>query len=117
MAPSASVKSYQVDITTNPNAIIVTPEPIASFVPEGIPVRNIVSVGSVFFDYSTVEANDSGDQFKETYPYPTMTKLVLELINDIKVEFELQSITNQATWSNGTIADLQQAVTDINALL
>jgi hypothetical protein len=72
---------------------------------------------ATFTPNGNVENNDSGDSFRETYPYPTMTIIVLELVNSVKVELELQSITNQPTWSGGTLVDLQTAAAAIGALL
>lgn len=114
---ASAAKQFQVDITTNPSTIRQTAEPIASNAVNTIPVDKIVSVTPIFFDYTLVENNDSGTQFKETYPYPRMTKLVMELMDGSKLEWELQSITNQATWNLGTFAALQTAAAAINALL
>ncbi len=113
---SASVKSFQVDITTS-TLIKITPEPVASFIPEYISTKEIKSVTPIYYDYTAVENNDSGDQFQETYPYPTMTVLAITLIDDTILRWELQSITNQATWSNGTAADLAVAAAAIAALI
>jgi hypothetical protein len=63
------------------------------------------------------EANETGAQFGETYPYPTMTKLRFTLYDDTSHEIELQSVTNHPTWSTGTFAALQTAAAAINALL
>jgi len=65
----------------------------------------------------TVENNDSGDSFRETYPYKRMTRIVMDLHDGLKLEWELQSITNQPTWSTGDMAGLTAALNAINALL
>lgn len=52
-----------------------------------------------------------------TYPYPTMTVISITMADQSKVELELQECTNQATWNGGAFADLQQAISDINAWL
>lgn len=199
---ATGVKKYQIDITTNPSAILQTAEPVASNVTSPISVASIVSITPIYYNYrqpsapvtgaitgyttapetitfagtynsdqivagdtvtisgstnndgaytvisvanaggnttitvvetidpsivdgnvtftphaGSPEANEVGEQFGETYPYPTMTKLRFTLYNDNSHEIELQSITNQPTWSNGTFAALQTAAAAINALL
>jgi len=52
-----------------------------------------------------------------TYPYPTMTVVSITMADQSKTELELQECTNQATWNGGALADLQQAISDINAWL
>jgi hypothetical protein len=52
-----------------------------------------------------------------TYPYPTMTVVSITMADQSKTELELQECTNQLTWNGGTFADLQQAISDINAWL
>lgn len=52
-----------------------------------------------------------------TYPYPTMTVISITMADQSKTELELQECTNQATWNGGAFADLQQAISDINAWL
>lgn len=111
-----ATKKFQVDITSNPGTIIVTAEPVASNVPETLVLANIEQVTPVFFNYTLVEANNTGTEFKETYPYPTMTRLVIEMISGKKMDWELQNITNQATWSTGLKTGLVAAANSINAL-
>jgi hypothetical protein len=52
-----------------------------------------------------------------TYPYPTMTVISITMADQSKTELELQECTNQAAWNGGAFADLQQAISDINAWL
>jgi hypothetical protein len=113
---ATGVKTYQVDITSNPDTIIVTAEPVASNVPESFPIAHILQVTPVFYDYQAT-TDPAKDSQQATYPYPTKTVLVIESHDDKKLSLELQSITNQPTWSGGTLADLQQAASDINTLL
>lgn len=51
------------------------------------------------------------------YEYPTMTVIQVEMENNIRMNIELQNVTNQAGWSTGTLAGLNQAIADINAWL
>jgi hypothetical protein len=77
-----------------------------------------VTGGSALFTpHYGVENNETGAQFAETYPYPTMTRLRFTLHDGQNHDIELQSITNQATWSTGTLAALQTAAAAFNALL
>lgn len=112
-----AVKTYQVDITSNPSVIKVTAEPIASNIAEAFPIANIVQVTPVYYDFSTAENNSQGNLFREGYPYPKMTKLIIESLGGKKLDIECQSITNQSTWSTGLKTGLIAAAAAINALL
>jgi hypothetical protein len=46
-----------------------------------------------------------------------MTVISITMADQSKTELELQECTNQATWSGGAFADIQQAISDINAWL
>lgn len=116
MANSAT-KKFQVDIATNPSVLTITAEPVASNAKATVPIALIKSVTPIFYDYATAEANNSGTEFKATYPYATMTRLIFELVDGTKLDWELQNISNQATWNLGTLAALQTAATAINTLL
>ncbi len=54
---------------------------------------------------------------QQVYPYPTITKITIEFTDGVKFDMELQDVTNHATWSTGTQAGVNQAVTDIQASL
>lgn len=118
-----AVKTYQIDIASNPSVIIITAEPIANNISEIIPVAHIRQVTPVYFDYTATEdfasgpAKDTSTQFAETYPYPTMTRMIIETFDEGKFDIECQSVTNQAAWSTGLKTGLAQAIADINALL
>jgi hypothetical protein len=113
---ATGVKTYEVDIASNPSVIKVTANPTATNVAEAFPVANISQVTPIFYDYTLAEAATKDTQ-QATYPYPTKTVLILETIDGKKLSLELQSITNQAAWSLGTQAALQAAAAAINALL
>ena len=83
----------------------------------GAAVATAGAVGTVSFTTGSVEQNDTGTQFGETYPFRRMTKVIIESHDGKRLELELQNITNQATWSLGTREALNTAMTDINALL
>jgi hypothetical protein len=51
------------------------------------------------------------------YPYPTMTILQVEKNDHSKMAIELQDVSNQATWSDGTLTGLQTAIAAIEAIL
>ena len=56
---ATGVKTYEVDIASNPSVIKITANPTASNVPESIPVNNIVSVIPIFYDYTLAEADSA----------------------------------------------------------
>lgn len=114
---SKAVKTYQIDIASNPSVIKVTAEPIASNIAETFPIADIVQVTPVYYDFATAESNHQGDYFREGYPYPKMTKLIIESLGDKRLVIECQSITNQPTWSTGLKTGLVAAAAAINALL
>lgn len=113
---ATGVKTYQVDIASNPSVIKITPNPTASNVQTVIPVASITSVTPIFYDYTVAEA-DTRESQQDTYPYPTKTMLVINLFDGSNVKLELQSVSNQAAWNLGTLAALQTAAAAINALL
>jgi len=113
---ATGVKTYEVDIASNPSVIKVTANPTATNVAEAFPVANISQVTPIFYDYTLAETATKDTQ-QATYPYPRKTVLVLETIDGKKLSLELQSITNQPTWNLGTQAALQTAAAAINALL
>lgn len=51
------------------------------------------------------------------YPYPVMTIVSVVTSNNVRFDFELQDVTNQAGWSTGTKAGLDQCIADFNAWL
>lgn len=52
-----------------------------------------------------------------TYPYLAMTVLQINMNDGSSVSIELQDVSNQSTWSTGTLAGLKAAEADINAFL
>lgn len=52
-----------------------------------------------------------------TYPYNTMTILQVEKVDGSRLSIELQDVSIPNTWNNGSLANLQQAIADINAWL
>ena len=89
----------------------ITPEDISFNATELIPKAQIAGVVPMAFEQRQVGNTDW------TYPYDTITRVTIYLRNGRKLECELQSITNQATWNGGTLSDLQQAIADINPWL
>lgn len=51
------------------------------------------------------------------YWYPTMTIIEVLTTDERRFNIELQDISNQPTWNDGTLAAQQQAIADINAWL
>lgn len=53
----------------------------------------------------------------ENYPFANVTEVSLALAHGGEQKFELQRVTNQPTWNGGSQADLNQAISDIQAAL
>jgi hypothetical protein len=81
------------------------------------PANNLVI--TISGDTATVDGDMvktySDDQWK--HPHETMTVLVVHMDNNEKFDIELQDVTNQATWSTGTLAGQNAAEAAINAWL
>lgn len=103
------VNTYQIVLGTT--SMEITPEDVAFNATELIPKDHIAGVFPMTFEQRQVGNADW------TYPYNTITRVTIYLRNGRKLECELQSINNQPTWNGGTLADLQQAIADINPWL
>ena len=103
------VSTYQIVLGTT--SLEFTAEEVALNSSELIPKSNISGVFPMKFQQRQVGNTDW------TYPYDTITRITVYLRNGRKLEFELQSITNQSGWSGGTLSDLNQAISDINTWL
>lgn len=73
---------------------------------------NIIDVSGV---YNTKPATATQEEW--AYPYASMTILSVNLKSGHHFKIELQDVSNQATWSTGTQAGLNQAIADIQAWL
>lgn len=104
------MKKYK--LVLGATGIEITPEPLVSNPTEIITKHEIVSVNPVYNAKPTVN-----DENEWIYPFSKMTIVNVELSNQRRLELELQLCTNQATWNLGTLAALDQAITDINAWL
>lgn len=102
----------QVDLDTA--ALKVTREPIADNAPELFPKALITGVFPFKYNDSS-QYTDQPDQWR--YRFDSITAIEIIMADGNNLELELQEITNQPTWSDGTLAGLQQAVTDINTWL
>jgi hypothetical protein len=49
------------------------------------------------------------------YPFATLTRISLTLLDGSEFNFECQQVGNQASWDNGDQASLTAAVNDISA--
>lgn len=52
-----------------------------------------------------------------TYEFDTVTKIRFNLVDGTNFNVELQKITNQPTWSDGTQAAINTAIGDLNTIL
>lgn len=99
-------------LTLGTTSLEFQPEPIANFAKELTPNGKITGVNPIF---NQKPLTATPEEWK--YPYPTQTIIQIQLNDGHFIPFELQDITNQATWSTGTLLGLQTAVTAINAWL
>lgn len=105
----------QCQVTLLANAIKVQREPIASNTFETYPYAHITGVvGVTFQTKASVQAIDKANW---KYRFDTITIIEIGLSDGRYLPLELQEITNQATWNLGTLAALNQAITDINAVI
>lgn len=103
----------QKTVTLGNSSMEITPEPAGFNTPELIPRRNISGVHPVRFQ---TKPSPPDDQYW-TYRFNSITVVRIYINDGRKFDIELQEITNQSTWSLGTLAALQQAVEDINVWL
>lgn len=90
-------------------AMEITPEPAASNASELIPMSKISGVYPVRFQ-GIPSPPESGYW---NYRFDTITVIRISIVDGKHLDIELQEVTNQPTWSGGTLADQQQAVEDI----
>lgn len=105
------LKSY---ITLGTTSFEITAGDPAENATELIPKSKIVTVTPVPYQERGVDNTDW------TYPYDSITiiRLTIRAGKTYRfLDFELQSVQDQPTWSGGTLADLQTAIADINAWL
>lgn len=83
----------------------------------GVAITSLVksNIKALYKDY--VPAGTAGLGYPSQYPYPSLTVVVIELSDGSKERIELQDITNQPAWSDGSEADLNTAFTDMNSWL
>jgi len=79
--------------------------------PEFIPVQKIEHIGGVF----NVLTGDTGE-LQDTYPFDEMKVVNIHIDNDHKVNFDIEQVTNQPTWTPDQ-AGLSQALIDLNAMI
>lgn len=101
-------KTYTVILAAN--TLDVTQDPVASHVVNSIAKLKITGVSGV---YNAKPATATQEEW--AYPYSQMTILHVERQGGETLKIELQDISNQAAWSTGQQAGLQQAIADINA--
>jgi hypothetical protein len=97
------------EITLGTDTLEITRDVTSNYSPEIIAKRNVVSVATEKFQS---KANYT-EKEPWKYRFDTITIVTLWLRDKTKLSFELQEITNQPTWSTGTLAGLNQAVIDL----
>lgn len=103
----------QSQIILDTACMIITREPVGSNASELITKIQITGVVPVQFNSKPAPPNDQ----YWTYRFNTVTIVRIYTSDGRVMDIELQEITNQPTWSSGTLSDLQQAVMDINTWL
>lgn len=103
-----------VSIVLGASAMEITPDPVLNNVTELINKNQIQTVMPVAVQYKPTNPDDAAAWI---YPYDTIT--IIEVVTQDKIPFkiELQDVSNQPTWNDGTLLGLQTAVADINAWL
>lgn len=104
---------HKVEIVLGTTAMEVTALPVLSNTPEIFNKKEIVSVIPVKRQVKPAAPED--EYWK--YPYASMTVIEVNLSNGDMFRVELQNVSNQPTWNNGSLAALNAAVAAINAWL
>ena len=99
-------------VTLGATAMEVTPEPIANNSPHLIGNGRI---NSVSWQFAQKPLTATPEEWM--YRYPTLTVLTINLNDGNFERIELQDITNQGTWSTGTMVGIDNAINAINAWL
>jgi len=93
---------------------------------DGLILENVVGVftdgetitGATSTETATVESSDYNPTVNEwTYSYPTVTVVHIDMLDGARLNIELQDVSNQATWSTGDQAGINNAITAINTWL
>lgn len=93
------------------NNMEITPDPVGSNASEIIPKKHIVAVVPVPY-----QERQPGDE-EWTYPFNSITKLVFCLIDGRRLVQELQQVSNQPGWNDGSFAALSNASDDVEVWL
>lgn len=89
----------------------ITPDPVASNASELIPKKHVVAVFPAKF-----QQRQPGDT-QWTYPFDTITVLVFCLVDGRKINLELQTVSNQPGWNDGSLSALNNAHDDVRVWL
>lgn len=89
----------------------ITPDPVASNATEVIPKANVVGV----IPQPYVERQPGDDTWN--YPFNSVTVLVFHLSDRRKLAIELQTVSNQPGWNDGTLSGLVNAHDDVHLWL
>ena len=107
-----ALNRFNFQLVLGAQALEFTPEPIANNPTELIPNGKITNVKGVFNQKPLTATPEEW-----MYHYPTMTIITIELNDGNFERMELQDITNQPTWSTGTLPAMNLAIAAINAWL
>lgn len=101
-------------IVLGANGLEITREPVANNATEFIAYNHITTVSPI--KINTRAQSPTAEQYGWKYRFPQMVQVNLELADGRNFRFDVQEITNQATWT-ADLAGQQQCITDITALI
>lgn len=104
----------QSQIVLGANGLEITREPVANNVTEFIPYSHITGV--VPLKINTKAQSPAAEQYGWKYRFPQMVIVDIKIADGTNFAFDLQEITNQATWTANQ-AGQAQCVADITALI
>lgn len=82
-----------------------------------VDMDNVREITPIFNDFNLAKDPSMIDQRNQYGGLPAMTAICLTMDQGDNLTIELQKVSNQATWNLGTQAALNQAVTDLKALI
>lgn len=106
----------QCQVVLGDDAIEITREPIASNAKELLPKIHIAKVSPIKINSKSQMAAAERDACWK-YRFDVMTQISIDMTDGSSLILELQEITNQPTWSGGTLLGQQTAIDDINTWL
>ena len=108
----ASNNKCQVYLDPNGIRVVFQNPAVPNATSETIARVNVIDFVGIF-NQKPVSAQEG----EWTYPYAAQSQIIVKTKQGIPLILELQNITNQATWSTGTLAGVNNALVALNAWL